>query len=126
MRYALLVCAVLALSACYIEGSAGVAFMNKSQHDIENIWGAADDVIPLLRPGESVVRFVHWLDNVSSDLDLRFYINGKVYGTRITDKEREEAGEAEGYRFKSSPRMNDGDSFTVTVYSDLWWAIKEN
>ncbi|MDR0644563.1 MAG: hypothetical protein LBG05_06600, partial [Treponema sp.] len=120
------VCAVLALSACYLEGSMEVTFVNQSQHDIENISGASDEVIPLLKPGESTAHIIHWVEAISTTLDLRFYINGKVYGTQVTDAEREEAGEAEGYRFQSSPRINDGDRLTITVYRDQYWTIKKN
>jgi hypothetical protein len=126
MRYALLVCAVLLFFACGVEESAEITFVNKSEHDIENIWGAAYSGIPLLRPGESVTNVVHWYGSSSDFLDLMFYINGKLYGTWITDEEREEAGEAEGYRFQSRRRLGSGEHFTVTVYSEYYWTIKKN
>jgi hypothetical protein len=123
MRYALLIFSVLLFSACEVRGGSNeFTFVNKSQYDVENIWGAADDVIPLLRPGESVTTIVHWPGTPTSILGLRFYINGKVYGTQVS----EEIEEAEGYRVKSDREVFDGDSFTVTIYSDQWWAIRKN
>ncbi|MDR0784684.1 MAG: hypothetical protein LBE74_02200 [Treponema sp.] len=120
MKYAPLVLSVLLFAACDIEGSNEITFVNKSQCDIENIWGASDDVIPLLRPGESVTNIVHGL---SSDvLALMFYINGKVYGTEIG----EEIEEAEGYRVQPLRRITDGERFTITVYSEYYWTIKKN